>query len=225
MRNYKNRKQVVCVILGVCVSLLLTSAVYERSEVKRERRISRAQESLAEEVFRFHVLANSDSTEDQNLKLVVRDAILAFIEESFLKDSDTESVDAEVTKEWVYAHLDEIEQVAYETVCEEGYAYPVEANAEYCYFPDRKYGNVLFPKGYYEALRVEIGNAQGHNWWCVLYPSLCFTDATCAVVTEQEEQKIEGILCADDYEVIYTASENFRIKSFFLELFKEETLD
>ena len=78
-------------------------------------------------------------------------------------------------------------------VCEEGYDYPVVARVTKCYFPDRRYGDVLFPKGYYEALRVEIGKAAGHNWWCVLYPALCFTDATCAVVTEEGEEELEKV--------------------------------
>lgn len=215
-RNRK--KQVICVVIGICVSLFLTAAVFERREVQKAKKISKAQESLAREVFRFHVLANSDSEEDQSLKLMVRDAVLAFMAES-ASDSVSD------TKNWVYAHLEEIEKVAKDTVCKEGYQYPVKAKTEYCYFPDRKYGNVLFPKGYYEALRIEIGEAAGHNWWCVLYPSLCFMDATCAVVTEEEEQEIEGILCEDDYEAITATSKNFKIKSFFYELFIEKSCD
>ena len=218
-KSYR-RRQVICAILGICVSLLLTSAVFTRQEVLAAKRLSEAQMKLSEEVFRFHVLANSDSEEDQNLKLKVRDVVLAYMEEAMSAFYGEDFLTADMTKEWVLENLTEIEQVAYKTVYENGYDYPVHAEVVNTYFPDRRYGEVLFPKGYYEALRVEIGEAAGHNWWCVLYPSLCFTDATCAVVTEEGEQKIQGILCEEDYETITVTSDNFKIKSFFYELFK-----
>ena len=102
------------------------------------------------------------------------------------------------------------------------YDYSVKARVIECYFPDRRYGKILFPKGYYEALRVEIGEASGHNWWCVLYPSLCFTDATCAVVTEEGEDKLQKVLDVETYETVTATPTNFKIKSFFLELFREK---
>lgn len=222
-KSYR-RRQVICVILGICVSLLLTSAILTRQEVLAAKRLSEAQVKLSEEVFRFHVLANSDSEEDQNLKLEVRDAVLGYMEESFPEPAGGNSAgnlsSADDAREWALSHLTEIEQVADEVIRENGYDYPVRAAVVNTYFPDRRYGEVLFPKGYYEALRVEIGEAAGHNWWCVLYPSLCFTDATCAVVTEEGEQKISGVLCDEDYETLTVTSDNFKIKSFFYELFK-----
>ena len=218
-KNYRIR-QGICVILGICASLILTCAVLDRQEVITAKRLSNAQEKLADEVFRFHVLANSDSKEDQELKLKVRDRVLSYMKEYI----ETDSVPGrQSVKAWVSEHLAEIENVALEVIRTESYNYPVNARVTECYFPDRRYGDVLFPKGYYEALRIEIGEALGHNWWCVLYPSLCFTDATCAVVTEEGEEKLEKVLNPETYETVTMTSENFIIKSFFYELFKGET--
>lgn len=220
-KNYRIR-QGICVILGICASLVLTSAILDRQEVVAAEKLADAQELLADEVFRFHVLANSDSEPDQKLKLKVRDRLLSYMEEMMCDVSESD-MDCQDVKTWTSEHLKEIEQTAQEVIYAEGYQYTVNARVENCYFPDRRYGEVLFPKGYYEALRVEIGNASGQNWWCVLYPSLCFTDATCAVVTEEGEDELQKVLDADTYETVTATSTNFKIKSFFYELFKEKT--
>lgn len=238
-RNCYRKRQVVCAILGVCVSLLFTLAVCDRREVVAAKRLSSAQAEMADEVFRFHVLANSDSKEDQELKLMVRDEILSYMKEYIsysdkaymnIRTSDVnkqsmqcQKKEVQIVKNWAENHLEDIEQVAYRVICAKGYDYSVKARVTECYFPDRRYGEVLFPKGYYEALRVEIGEAAGHNWWCVLYPSLCFTDATCAVVTDEGEQELAGVLSEESYETVTATSGNFKIKSFFYELFKGET--
>lgn len=217
-KNYRIR-QGICVILGICASLIFTCAVLDRQEVIAAKQVSDAQEKLADEVFRFHVLANSDSKNDQELKLKVRDGVLSYMKEYIGIDSmpGCQSVKARVSE-----HLSEIENVALQVIRSEGYDYSVTARVTECYFPDRRYGDVLFPKGYYDALRVEIGAAAGHNWWCVLYPSLCFTDATCAVVTEEGEEELEKVLDVETYETV-TVNSTFRIKSYFFELFKEKT--
>lgn len=217
-KNYRIR-QGICAILGICVSFLMLSVILDRQEVKAADQLTYAQEKLADEVFRFHVLANSDSEPDQELKLKVRDGVLFYMEEYI--GTDMELMRHNV-RTWAAGHLTEIEETALQIIHEEGYNYPVTARVVECYFPDRRYGNVLFPKGYYEALRVEIGAAAGHNWWCVLYPSLCFTDATCAVVTEEGEEELQKVLDSETYETVTATSTNFKIKSFFYELFKEK---
>ncbi len=219
-KNYRIR-QGICAILGICTSLILTSAIMDRQEVVAAEKIAKAQELISDEVFRFHVLANSDSEADQELKLKVRNQILSYMKESMC-DSSAVDFNRQDVKRWVSDHLNEIEQESMKVIYAEGYDYPVNAKVTECYFPDRRYGEVLFPKGYYEALRVEIGEACGHNWWCVLYPSLCFTDATCAVVSEEGEEKLQNVLDAETYETVTATSTNFKIKSFFYELFKEK---
>ena len=220
-KSYRIR-QVICVILGLCASLIFTTAVMKRQEVLAAKEVSSAQAELADTVFRFHILANSDRKADQELKLMVRDQVLSYIKEHI---SEKEQLSADDMKDWVLLPLQEIEQAAFVKVREEGYDYPVRAKVLNCYFPDRRYGDVLFPKGYYEALRLEIGEALGHNWWCALYPALCFKDATCAVVPEEGQKELEDVLGEETYETVTADTTNMKIKSFFYELFRGKNDD
>ena len=206
-------RQVICAILGVCIAALLTGILVERRIEWVEAKMSRTQETLAQEVLRFHVLANSDSNEDQEVKLKVRDKVLAYMEENMTSQLQEEP-DAGKTKAWIEAHLEEIERTANQVLEQEGYPYRSEAELEVTYFPDKQYGDIFFPQGEYEALRIRLGDARGHNWWCVLYPSLCFTDTTCTVVSDEGREGLKEVLTAEEYEMV-TATSDFKIKWFF----------
>lgn len=215
-KNYLERyriRQTICVILGICIALAATLLLTASRMKQVDAKVARTQESLAKEVFRFHVLANSDSDEDQAVKLKVRDAVITYMKESM--DEEIEgSTDAKDTKEWAKAHLEELEQVADSVIAREGYSYQAEAEVTTCYFPDKRYGDILFPQGDYEALRIKLGKAKGHNWWCVLYPNLCFTNSTCAVVSDDGKEELKEALTAEEYEMV-TATSDFKIKWFF----------
>ena len=155
------------------------------------------------------MLANSDSEEDQALKLKVRDAVLAFLDENM-----PEMADAAETGAWMRKNIDAIEEVSRETVAADGAEYPVSAAVTTCWFPDKSYGDVTFPAGNYEALRIEIGAAEGHNWWCVLYPGLCFLDTTNAVVPDEGKQKLKNVLTEEEYSRV-TATSDFKISWYF----------
>ncbi|MCI9422643.1 stage II sporulation protein R [Sporofaciens musculi] len=206
-------RQVVCLIFGIFVAALLTGSCVERGIERVEAKMEHTQKTLAKEVLRFHVLANSDSEEDQAVKMKVRDAVLVYMEESMGQELGDEP-DAEETKEWVRSHLHELEDVADQTVADEGYSYQSRAEVEVSYFPDKQYGDVFFPQGEYEALKIRLGDARGHNWWCVLYPSLCFTDTACTVVSDEGKQGLKEVLTAEEYEMV-TATSDFKIKWFF----------
>lgn len=178
-----------------------------------DAKIAETQDALAKEVFRFHVLANSDSEEDQAVKLKVRDAVIEFMRKSMDSELQKEP-DVEQTKEWARNHLHELEQVADQAVREAGYSYSSEAEVEVCHFPDKQYGDIFFPQGDYEALRIRLGEARGHNWWCVLYPNLCFTSSACAVVTDEGKEELKDALTAEEYEMV-TAATDFKIRFFF----------
>lgn len=196
----------LCIVLAVMATLLVTGCICRRAEM-----ISRAQlqQHLADEVLRFHVLANSDSEEDQAQKLEVRDAVLEYLGKEMPGDLDEEG-----TVQWIRGHVEEIETVSRETARAAGTAYPVSAAVTTCWFPDKTYGDITFPAGNYEALRIEIGSAKGHNWWCVLYPSLCFMDSANAVMPEEGRQKLKNVLTEEEYSRI-TADTKFRIRWFF----------
>lgn len=192
--------------IGILSGILLATIVSgfilyaKRNEMQRE---------LAEQVFRFHVLANSDSEEDQELKLKVKGKII-----DYMKQELPESDSVDTTKEWARANLQAIEKVGQEVIFQEGYSYPIKASVTTCAFPDKTYGDVTFPAGEYEALRIEIGKAQGENWWCVLYPNLCFFDSINAVVPKKGKENLKKVLEADTYRMVTTTT-RFRIKWFF----------
>lgn len=212
--HYSSRiRQVVCLVFGICVAALLTGSCVGCGIQRVEAKMEQTQKTLAEEVLRFHVLANSDSEEDQAVKMKVRDAVLAYMEEN-MEQKLTKDPDAGKTRAWVEAHLRELEDVADRTVADEGYAYQSRAEVEVSYFPDKQYGDVFFPQGEYEALKIKLGKARGHNWWCVLYPGLCFTDTTCAVVSDEGKNGLKEVLTAEEYEMV-TATSDFKIKWFF----------
>ncbi|MGN0405156.1 MAG: stage II sporulation protein R [Bariatricus sp.] len=195
-------------VLALLLGLLLTGSVMRISQTSAK--MQEMQKNLAEEVFRFHVLANSDSEEDQELKLKVKEVIIGY-----MKNELPNAQNAKETKEWATEHLDDIEEMARQTVRNEGFAYPVKASVGWYNFPDKTYGDVTFPAGEYEALRVEIGEAKGQNWWCALYPNLCFVDCVHAVVPEEGKKELESVLTEEEYEMI-TVGTKFKIKWYFL---------
>lgn len=192
----------VCILVGILFSFLVTGILVNVKQAGMQR-------ELAQQVFRFHVLANSDSEEDQELKMKVKEAVLAYMKQEL---GHSDSVDE--TKQWANENLDQLEEVAGQVIAGEGYDYAVSAQVTMCDFPDKTYGDITFPAGEYEALRVEIGEADGRNWWCVLFPNLCFMDAVHAVVPEEGKQELKEILEEDTYEMI-TATTRFKIGWFF----------
>lgn len=184
----------LCVFVGILFAFAVTGIMVNAKQ-------SQMQKELAKEVLRFHVLANSDSKEDQALKMQVKERVLSYMREE-LPDSD--SVD--MTKNWVKEHLQDIADLAKEIVCKNGYEYQVTARVAVCDFPEKTYGDITFPSGKYDALRIEIGEAKGQNWWCVLYPNLCFLDAVHAVVPEKGKKELKKVLHDDTYEMVTTTS-------------------
>lgn len=200
------RKDLIMAALAVMISVLMTACVWRTEAVSAK--MEQTQEHMAEEVLRFHVLANSDSKEDQKLKIEVKDTVIDWMEK------EMEEGNLEETKIFIRNHLSDIEELAYRTIRKNGYTYPVQASLERTAFPEKTYGDVTFPSGVYEALRIQIGQAEGHNWWCVLYPNLCFIDGVRAVVPEKGKKQLKNVLTEDEYEMV-TASSSFKVKWFF----------
>ena len=123
---------------------------------------------IADSVFRLHVIANSDSAEDQNLKYIVRDKVIEYMSSISQNASSKEDV-IEIAK----ANLDKIQAIASQTIRENGYTYSVNVEVGNFSFPSKRYGDITLPPGYYDALRIKIGEAEGQNWWCVMFPAIC----------------------------------------------------
>lgn len=130
-------------------------------------------EEIKNDIIRFHVLANSDSPEDQDLKLKVRDAIIEHVYKGL-----ENSLSIEESRKYLIDNKDIIEGIAKEVIINSGYNYNINISLSKENFPDKMYGDILFPQGEYEAFKILIGEAKGQNWWCVMFPPLCFVDET-----------------------------------------------
>lgn len=153
------------------------------------------QKELAENVVRLHVIANSDNSADQSLKLIVRDNIITSLQKK-LKNA----VSVTDAKEIILENQNTILSIAQKTLYQHNSGYSVTVSLQPRYFPVKQYGDLTFPAGMYQALCVEIGEAKGQNWWCVLFPSLCFVDETTAVVPDESKKKLQESLSSDAYE-------------------------
>lgn len=201
------KKKMICLGITFVLSLVLTGGVLRGKALAYK--IEETQAALAEEVLRFHVIANSNSESDQELKLLVRDTILSYMKRYLSKDADLE-----MTKKWAKTHLKELEEVAKRVIYTEGFRYNAKAEIKKVSFPGKTYGDITFPAGEYEALRIIIGEGAGENWWCVLYPNLCFLDSIHAVVPKEEKEKLQDVLTKDEYEMV-TMNSKFKIKWYF----------
>ncbi len=130
-------------------------------------------------IIRFHVIANSDSKEDQELKLGVRDYVLPRMEKEItelLKETEGESRQEAITRQYVSKNLKQIQAWAEEYVHEQGFEYKVRTQLGVQAIPAKQYDDLYFPAGNYEALTITIGEGAGQNWWCVVFPPLCLID-------------------------------------------------
>ena len=147
----------------------------------------RTQTELADKVVRLHVLANSDSEEDQALKLRVRDAVLARATEILEQSADRKEAEARLR-----GQLLELERIAAEEISAAGYDYSVTAQLADTAFPTKEYDGFTLPAGDYLALRIVIGKGEGQNWWCVLFPPLCLIDPDGSELDGIETDQIAG---------------------------------
>lgn len=155
-------------------------------------------EEISEKLIRFHVIANSDEEKDQALKLKVRDEVLKYIQ-PLLK----ESKDIDNSREILKKENGNILKIAKAVIEENGYSYEVDSTLSREYFPVKTYGNITLPQGEYEAYRILIGSGEGKNWWCVMFPPICFVDVTKgAVAYEETEKEMKEVLSDEEYNLV-----------------------
>ena len=176
--------------------------------------------NLSDAVFRLHVIANSNSDEDQSLKLIVRDSLLQFMN-NLCANCSTKDEAISIAS----AHKNDFQKIAEQTIINNGYNYSVKINIDNCYFPTKNYGDISLPAGLYDALRVEIGEAKGQNWWCVMFPSLCFIDISSGVVDDEAKENLEENLENESYAVISdTQKPDIKFKFKLIEFFAENNM-
>lgn len=172
------------------LSLLL---VTESPRYLQDKSTSTLQQQIATQVLRFHIRANSDTVADQQKKLRIKQSLL-----EWLTPILSENTSKSETIQCIRKNLPDIRKEATRMAAPE----PVTVTLQKEWFPEKTYGTCTFPEGIYDALRVDIGQAKGHNWWCVLYPSLCFADALELSMTEEGEEKLQQVLDEDAYDLL-----------------------
>lgn len=175
---------------------------------------------ISESVFRLHVIANSDSIEDQNLKYKVRDNLIKYMN-SLCKDISSKEDAMEIANN----HLEDFIKIAENTVKENGYDYKVTAEIGNFSFPIKKYGDISLPEGMYDALKVKIGEAKGQNWWCVMFPPLCFVNVSSGIVPDDSKELLKEDLTEDEFSIITNKnSAEIKFKIGILEWFKNNDM-
>ncbi len=193
----------------VCVICILLSALFIAAMPME------GEEKLYDNVIRLHILANSNSDEDQALKLKVRDRILTEYSEAL---ADAQTIN-EATEE-VTVLLESIKNTARKVVAEEGYNYPIDIMLGEEYYPEREYGELHFPAGNYISLRVIIGDGDGQNWWCVLFPPLCLSTAYGDSVVAEDSVPVG--LTPEQYRIITKSDDvKYVVKFKVLEILEE----
>ena len=183
-------KKVIITVMVIVFGVLIFNSVLSNE--------TKAQEDISSKLIRFHVIANSDSKEDQDLKLKVRDKILEYISPK-LKNSKDINESRKILKE----NEAKLIKISEGVITSNGYSYSVKSTLDKENFPVKTYGNITLPEGNYEAYRIVIGNGDGKNWWCVMFPPLCFVDISVGQVSYAEtEKQMKRVLTEGEYKLV-----------------------
>lgn len=169
----------------------------EKSSVGQENSAAARTENDYPGIIRFHVIANSDTSEDQKLKYGVRDYVLPRLESEITDAADASdglTDTANITREYISKNLARIQGMAVEYVRSCGFDYDVKAELGVCAIPAKKYDDLYFPAGNYEALTIRIGEGAGQNWWCVVFPPLCLIDGNSSEYGSGDDVTAERIV-------------------------------
>ncbi|AOY75177.1 stage II sporulation protein R [Clostridium formicaceticum] len=205
------KKYIIGILMIGVIGLGLFQSIKEEEAFRLERK--------GENLIRFHVLANSDDPEDQLLKLRVRDEVI----EAMAEELEGSSGIAE-SREIILNNLEKMEVVAEKKIFEEGKDYKVTAMLVEDTFPTKRYGGVVFPAGKYEALKIVIGEGAGENWWCVMFPPLCFVDVKNGLTDERTQRELKNTLSEEEYRLYYSAANKeevpLQLRSKLVEVFR-----
>ena len=190
-----------CMVIAIFATGILTWNIFLNLETKSTVSV------LSHSAIRFHILANSDSVSDQALKMRVKESVVNYIYE---KTGDFKTVD-----EAKNFNDKTIKSIATKTIADNGYDYTVSSTFGFSDFPVKSYGDVIFPKGTYTSYTIKIGNGKGHNWWCVLYPPLCFVDVSTGVLPDNSKEKLRDSLSDTQYHTVTKYNFKFKYLKFF----------
>ena len=172
--------------------------------------VSAVSNNIANGVFRLHVIANSDSPEDQNLKYIVRDELIKYMN-TLAKDCTSKQEVIEIAQ----YNISNFENIAKKTIQDNGFNYNVTVEIGNFDFPTKTYGDITLPAGTYDSLKIKIGKSEGQNWWCVMFPPLCFVDVTTGIVPEESKKEMKEAMPEEEYSLISNTNNsevNFKFK-------------
>ena len=188
---------IILILSFIAIISIMTITI--SGEVKK---VDSASENYKNKLIRFHVIANSDSDEDQELKLKVRDEIIKYLQPKLQNSNSIDESEQIIKKEY-----GELGKISKNIISENGYNYEVKVGIEYSTFPTKQYSNVILPAGEYKALKIIIGQGQGKNWWCVMFPPLCFVDEESGVIDKATDEKLKEVLTEEEYNLITQKTE------------------
>lgn len=157
------------------------------------------QESVADEVLRLHIIADSNSDADQQVKLLVKEAVLTYLKPC-LEGVTTKKEAIDV----ISGQLNDLSRTASQVLREQGFSYSAAAELTRSYFPIKTYGDLRLPAGEYDALKIRLGSASGKNWWCLVFPQLCFADLTYGVLPEESREELRALLTEDEFRLLFS---------------------
>lgn len=198
----KSRKRTYS--LPIFIVSIIVGLAYAYITSKPNNDISTIQQGISHKIIRFHVIANSDSDADQALKLKVKEAVVNYTAELLCNSKSISE-----TEDLLSSHTNDIISIANNVISENDYDYPVTAEITDTYFPTKSYGSYTFPPGTYRAFQIKIGEAKGKNWWCVLYPPLCFIDISHGTVNPESEELLKETLTTDEFQAV---SDEYMVK-------------
>lgn len=190
-----SKKNIISILLLFFLYFIFSSFSYSASISKE----------LKNNLFRLHIIANSDSKEDQTLKLHVRDNLIKYLEQYTFKNK-SEMIS------FLLAHKSEIEENIKTSIEEEGFSYNFSLEIGNSFFPKKEYANIVVPSGLYDGIKIKIGNAEGQNWWCVLFPPMCLIDSSTCKLTENSEELLESSLDAETYSLLFSETPEYKFK-------------
>lgn len=168
--------------------------------------------NLEESLFRLHIIANSDSEEDQNLKLFVRDNII-----NYLKNYKFSNKEELIT--FLNEHKTELNEIIKSSIAQKGYNYNFTIEIGNSFFPQKKYENIILPSGYYDGLKIKIGKAEGKNWWCVLFPPMCLINESTCELPEESELVLQNSLSEESNSVVSSDTQKYKFKFKIVDFF------
>lgn len=181
------------ILFFICTLVLMAGCYSLAATIAKQRTV----EAISAKVLRFHVLAKSDDADDQRRKLLVRDAVGEWMSLKLSRAKDKTDCEKIIER-----NKDQIKALAEQVLADDGRAETVQVQLADVEFPDKVYGDYEFPAGTYRALQIVIGEGGGHNWWCVLYPNLCFSAEGYDVTGDGAKKELSRVLSPSEYKTL-----------------------